>query len=298
MVKLLLAHGADPAAQSAWNETPLLCAVRRNRPLIVELLLEYPAVREIINVPDLIRKMTPLATARFGSPGLVSALVAAGAVDGEGVHGQAGLYRATSQSGYYHTTITSPLLSISIIITPSPALRANTAAGKLLSAAAPGLPRDMLAITPHTVPNISASLDFFNVMTYDLMNRRDNVTKHHTGIQGSITAVEEYIANGVPAEKINLGFAFYVKWFRTDPAAGAECAQNPIGCKAALMEDPATGGDLGQAGAFLWHDAVPSDLNASFQRALERGVRKVPLVVGDTGLGGVFAWGLGEDAPL
>ncbi|KAL3440154.1 glycoside hydrolase superfamily [Aspergillus insuetus] len=196
---------------------------------------------------------------------------------------------------------------------------------KLLSAAVPGLPRDMLAFTSNTVHAISASLDFFNVMTYDLMNRRDTVTRHHTGIDGSITAVDAYIANGVPAEKVNLGFAFYVKWFRTDPNTAAECARSPIGCRTVLMEDPDTGDDLGKAGGFSWHDAVPEALSPSFQRALERGVydaqgggyyfwdeqenlfwsfdtvyaiqRKVPIVVAGRGLGGVFAWGLGEDAP-
>jgi GH18 family chitinase len=183
----------------------------------------------------------------------------------------------------------------------------------------------MLAFTSQTLPAISSSLDFFNVMTYDLMNRRDTVTRHHTGIDGSITAVDAYIANGAPAGKVNLGFAFYVKWFRTDPDSAAECARSPIGCRTVLMEDPTTGDDLGKAGAFSWHDPVPQDLNPSFQRALGDGVydeqgggyyfwderedlfwsfdtvaaiaKKVPIVVGERGLGGVFAWGLGEDAP-
>ncbi|KAJ0419590.1 glycoside hydrolase superfamily [Aspergillus carlsbadensis] len=203
-------------------------------------------------------------------------------------------------------------------------IRSAIGPAKLISAAVPGLPRDMLAFTSTTIPAISASLDFFNVMTYDLMNRRDNVTSHHTGVQGSLTAVDAYIARGVAAEKINLGFAFYTKWFRTDPASATECATHPIGCKTVLMEDPDTGDDLGQAGGFSWHDTVPADVNASFQRALADGLydehgggyyfwdarenrfwsfdtpdalaRKVPVVVGGRGLGGVFAWGLGEDA--
>lgn len=69
----------------------------------------------------------------------------------------------------------------------------------------------MLTFTKVKTPAISASLDFFNVMTYDLMNRRDNVTKHHTDIEQSLIAINAYEKRGVPDEKINLGFAFYIK---------------------------------------------------------------------------------------
>ena len=180
----------------------------------------------------------------------------------------------------------------------------------------------MYAFTKNTIPEISASLDFFNIMTYDLMNRRDNITKHHTGVVLSLDSVSAYLDNGVLPEKANLGFAFYVKWFKTDPKGN--CFQNPIGCKTVLMEDPATGADLGQAGAFAWSDNVPPNLEHSFQRALKGGVydsiqgghyywdsgeniwwswetpeaiaKKFPLIIGKRKLGGVFAWGLGEDA--
>ncbi|KAL4940958.1 hypothetical protein BDV06DRAFT_223559 [Aspergillus oleicola] len=203
------------------------------------------------------------------------------------------------------------------------AIRSAIGSDKLISAAVPGLPRDMLAFTKDTIPLINPSLDFYNIMTYDLMNRRDTITKHHTGVQGSLDAINAYMANGVPTEKANLGFAFYVKWFRTDPNGG--CDINPLGCKTVVMEDPGTGADLGQAGAFSWHDSVPGELSQFFQRALADGeydeqgggyfffdaeenifwsfdtpdaiVRKVPIVVQEKNLGGVFAWGLGEDAP-
>lgn len=181
----------------------------------------------------------------------------------------------------------------------------------------------MLAFTKRTVPEISASLDFFNVMAYDLMNRRDTVTKHHTGLQLSLDAIDAYAENGVSVEKMNLGFAFYVKWFHTDPQGG--CETNPIGCKTVLLEDPNTGADLGHAGGFSWHDAVPGDVSASFARAIARGQydseqggghyywdheenrwwswdtpeaigKKFPAIMEKRGLGGAFAWGLGEDA--
>ena len=193
----------------------------------------------------------------------------------------------------------------------------------LISAAVAGLRRDMLAFTNDTVPRIDACLDFWNVMTYDMMNRRDNVTKHHTGIELSLDAVDAYLENGVPPAKINLGFAFYLKWFKTDPNGG--CDTDPIGCKTVLMEDPITGADLGQGGGFSWHDGVPPGDVTSFKKALAGGkydneggghyfwdsdenrwwtwdtpqaiIKKFPAIVEKKRLGGVFAWGLGEDAP-
>ncbi|CAN9378149.1 unnamed protein product [Alternaria sp. RS040] len=194
---------------------------------------------------------------------------------------------------------------------------------KTISAAVPGLPRDMLAFTPFNVPAIMEAVDYLNIMTYDLFNRRDNVTKHHTGIQNSLEAIDAYLDAGVPPEKANLGLAFYIKWYKT--AVNSTCDIKPIGCATELMEDPVTGADLGKAGAFSWHDAVPEELSASYERAMEKGVyddvggghyywdaeenlfwtwdtpeaikRKVQVIMKDKGLGGVFAWGLGEDAP-
>lgn len=181
----------------------------------------------------------------------------------------------------------------------------------------------MLAFSKRTVPAISKTLDFVNIMTYDLMNRRDNVTKHHTGIQLSLDAVDAYLDSGLPPHKAQLGFAFYVKWFRTDPQA--PCAQHPVGCNTVLMEDLSTGADLGQCGAFAWNDKVPAELAASFRKAVAGGsydeegggyyywdpmeniwwtfdtpetiALKFPEVVRKRALGGVFAWGLGEDGP-
>lgn len=202
-------------------------------------------------------------------------------------------------------------------------IRSVLGSEKLISAAVPGLRRDMLAFTKRTVPEISASLDFFNVMTYDLMNRRDTVTKHHTGLELSLDSIDAYAENGVPVEKMNLGFAFYVKWFETDPDGG--CDVNPVGCKTLLMEDPITGADLGHAGGFSWHDPVPADVSSSFAKALARGrydgehgggnfywdneenrwwswetpeaiEKKFPAIMKKRALGGAFAWGLGEDA--
>jgi GH18 family chitinase len=181
----------------------------------------------------------------------------------------------------------------------------------------------MLAFTKDTISKIGATLDFFNIMTYDLMNRRDNVTKHHTGIELSLDSINAYLEAGVPPEKANLGFAFYVKWFKTDPDGG--CKENPVGCKTAMMEDPVNGRDLGQAGQFAWCDDVPLALENSFKKAMQGAMwddvqggnyyldreenifwswdapyvitKKIPLILEEKKLGGVFSWGLGEDSP-
>lgn len=188
----------------------------------------------------------------------------------------------------------------------------------------PGLERDMLAFTRATVPHIMRHLDFLNVMTYDLMNRRDTVTKHHTGVDLSLKAVDAYVSSGAAPQRLNLGFAFYTKFFKTEHEA---CAGNAsaVGCPTLLLENPQTGADLGRSGGFSWHDPVPEDVAESFSRALHRGTydaeqggyyywdktrdlwwtfdtpgaieQKFPRIMDQRRLGGVFAWGLGEDAP-
>lgn len=203
-------------------------------------------------------------------------------------------------------------------------IRSALGPDKLMTAAVPGLERDMIAFTRRTVPRIMDHLDLLNVMTYDLMNRRDSVTKHHSSIKASRDALQAYMARGAPAEKLNLGLGFYAKWFRAD-REDCSAARTPVGCKTLLLEDPVTGRDLGRAGGFSWHDEVPGDVKESFRRALsyheydeDEGAtyyyddeeatwwtfdgpysiqEKVKQLTGEMGLGGTFAWGLGEDAP-
>ncbi|KAJ4358922.1 hypothetical protein N0V95_002628 [Ascochyta clinopodiicola] len=207
-------------------------------------------------------------------------------------------------------------------------IRATIGPSRILSAAVPGLERDMIAFTSSTLPKIKESVDFLNVMTYDLMNRRDSVTKHHSGIPGSKDALHLYSDRGFRAWDLNFGLGFYIKWFKT--AGDETCDRLPaIGCRTALMEDPSTGADLGEAGAFSWHDEVPTELHESFQRAMKNGLddgtgvdfkghyymdeeqrvfwswdtsssieTKMDLFFRfGNNIGGLFAWGLGEDAP-
>ena len=81
-----------------------------------------------------------------------------------------------------------------------------------------------MAYTKENGPKIWSSVDYINVsqhhlaanrsletcrlityevMSYDLMNRRDEFTKHHTSVAGSAAAIKRYLAIGAPPEKIN-----------------------------------------------------------------------------------------------
>jgi GH18 family chitinase len=178
----------------------------------------------------------------------------------------------------------------------------------------------LIAFTPDTIPKIMNEVDFLNVMTYDLMNRRNNLTTHHSGVQNSKDAIQRYINLGASPEHLNLGFGYYVKWFMTQ-----QCdPEQPIGCPTQLLEDPKTGADLSKTGGFSWHDKIPEDVSISFSRAQSDGKydtdgsyyywdaderrwwtfdtkksiqTKFDRVVPELEVGGVFAWGIGEDAP-
>ncbi|KAF5619828.1 extracellular chitinase [Fusarium tjaetaba] len=199
-------------------------------------------------------------------------------------------------------------------------LRAAIGPDRLLSAAVPGKEVDLMAFTPTTVPNIMKEVDFLNIMAYDLMNRRDTVTKHHSGVSDSRNSIQRYIDRGASPSQLNLGFGYYVKWFMTQ-----ECSQGELlGCPTQLLEDPETGADMGKTGGFSWHDDIPQDVFTSFKRARTAGKydedgsyfywdekewrwwtfdtkksiqTKFSHVVPELGVGGVFAWGIGEDAP-
>jgi chitinase len=66
-------------------------------------------------------------------------------------------------------------------------------------------------------------LDWINLMTYDFFNRLTRTTGHHAGLypskfsapndRNADAAVRQYLAAGVPADKIVLGVAFYGRGF-------------------------------------------------------------------------------------
>lgn len=86
-------------------------------------------------------------------------------------------------------------------------------------------------------------------MTYDLMNRRDNGTQHHSSVEGSLQTINKYLCLGLAPEKILLGFAFYAKWFTTE--ANSNCVDNPIGCPLVAPESE-DGSDTGTSGTITF----------------------------------------------
>lgn len=89
---------------------------------------------------------------------------------------------------------------------------------------------DLAAVTPY--------VDWFNMMTYDFVNRMTPTTGHHTGLYRSAlapagarngdAAVRQFLAAGVPAEKLLLGVAFYGREF-ADVRADHDGLYQPYG---------------------------------------------------------------------
>ncbi|KAI1364191.1 glycoside hydrolase superfamily [Xylaria arbuscula] len=85
---------------------------------------------------------------------------------------------------------------------------------KFISLAASGTLVGMDAFKTGKMEAIYGPVDFITVMSYDYVNRVSQKTGHHTDVEGSKVAVQRYLDLGVPPGKLNLGFAFYAKYFQ------------------------------------------------------------------------------------
>jgi chitinase len=73
------------------------------------------------------------------------------------------------------------------------------------------------------IPAVNPLLDWFNLMTYDFINAMTPTTGHHTGLHASLLikgdgrttdrAVQQFLAAGVPAQKLVIGAALYGREF-------------------------------------------------------------------------------------
>lgn len=144
------------------------------------------------------------------------------------------------------------------------AIRKAIGKDKVLSIAVPGKKIDMIAFTKEQGPKIWPSVDFVNVMSYDLMNRRDNVTKHQSSVEECNNTVDNYSDIGLSADKMNLGGAYYAKWFTMDPKS--DCDTHPLGCAVVPLQNP-DGSDNGKSGVVTFEKGnmgpPPKDLKES-----------------------------------
>jgi chitinase len=107
---------------------------------------------------------------------------------------------------------------------------------------------DMMGFTKETGPKIWSHVDFINVMSYDLINRRNKLSWHHTSVVDSEDTIKNYLAIGAPPEKLNLGFAYYAKYFTTDNNCSPT---SPLNCTLIPAED-ATGKDTKTSGTWTF----------------------------------------------
>ncbi|WP_461451897.1 glycoside hydrolase family 18 protein [Mucilaginibacter sp.] len=91
--------------------------------------------------------------------------------------------------------------------------------GKYLLTAATGV--DTVYMSHTDITGMQQYVDFINLMTYDIYNGNDHVTGHQSPLYQSAVgkqervstaeAIENYMAEGVPAEKIVMGLPFYCR---------------------------------------------------------------------------------------
>ena len=126
----------------------------------------------------------------------------------------------------------------------------------LLTAAIPGKEEDIaLAFDKETVPALEKAIDFFNLMTYDLMNRRDNVAKHHSGGGAMLNTVNVYKEAGMTPAMMTVGFPMYAKYFEPGPSFKCD-AKNPIGCEfPEFTFEMQNGTSAGNSGTFIMNPA-------------------------------------------
>jgi len=157
------------------------------------------------------------------------------------------------------------------------------------------------------LPRIAPLLDWINLMTYDFFGSLTATTGHHAALGRSasapaearttVAAVDEFLAAGVPAAKLNVGAAFYGRKFVRVQRADHGLHQ-AYGEHAAFLSWRELQADyIGRNGyvrywdedaqaAWLWNDADASFVTYEDPQSL----RAKAAFVRERGLGGVMYW--------
>lgn len=135
--------------------------------------------------------------------------------------------------------------------------------GKELSISVPSRPLDRRLYTADVAQGIDSLVDWWNVMTYDYVNRRDTQTNFHSGGVVVADTLAYYSGFGIKTSRMVIGFALYAKWFILNGADSASCsASKPIGCRMGGYED-STGADDGQSGSWTFNQQLNPTTNAT-----------------------------------
>lgn len=70
-------------------------------------------------------------------------------------------------------------------------------------------------------------------MSYDLMNPRDELTKHRASVVNLEVTIENYIAISSRPKKLNLYFVYHAKFFTTK----GDCSTKPLHCPITVAEN-------------------------------------------------------------
>ena len=162
------------------------------------------------------------------------------------------------------------------------------------------------------IAKIAAILDWINLMTYDFYGSLTPTTGHHAGLfrarvapahsRTTEQAVDEFLKGGAPADKIQIGAAFYGRTFG-DVAAGREGLQQPFGSDGGFVswQDIATKyldkngfqrhWDEQAQAAWLWNPVTRRMISYDDPQAL----RAKAKFVRDRGLGGIMYWEQRQD---
>lgn len=133
---------------------------------------------------------------------------------------------------------------------------------KLISIALPSRHVDMIAYDTDSISQIDPSVDWYNLMAYDKINRRDNETNYQAGDVVVLDSIDTYGAMGMDKTKMNIGFPMYAKWFWLNSTDAALCRANPpIGCAMGGYEDPSNGADTGLSGTWVWNTDPSAQIN-------------------------------------
>ncbi|KAK4684577.1 chitinase, partial [Tremellales sp. Uapishka_1] len=132
----------------------------------------------------------------------------------------------------------------------------QTLSSAIISIPVPALAIDAVAYNQSTVAGsdgMDQYVDFWNVMSYDAVNRHDTSTGYASSATVIKTAIDYYSGIGIAKSKINFGIPIYAKWFAL---SGSGCSEaNPIGCPMATLET-SSWGDTGNSGWYGYNAAL------------------------------------------